>query len=58
MITILCDFRNISVKKLTVFLKTNIMIQILHKQTVFCTIYARIFGENILQIKTSVQGFT
>jgi hypothetical protein len=37
MITIFCDFGQFSAKKLAIFLKTNVTIQILQKNAVFGT---------------------
>jgi hypothetical protein len=36
MITIFCDFRQFSAKKLAFFSKTNVMIKILHNLALFC----------------------
>jgi hypothetical protein len=43
MITILCDFRHFSAKKLAFFSKTNVMIKFSQKSQFF----AEFFGENI-----------
>jgi hypothetical protein len=58
MITIFCDFWQISTKKLAVFSKTNVMIKILHNLALFrvkhASFFADFFGENIFKIITSV----
>jgi hypothetical protein len=51
LITIFCDFRQFSAKKLAFFSKTNVMIQILHN-------LAELFSEKNLKIITSVPGHT
>jgi hypothetical protein len=62
MITISCDFRKFSAKKLAFFSKTNGMIKILHNLALFRVkngnFFAEIFGENIFKIITSVPGQT
>jgi hypothetical protein len=59
MITIFCDFRQFSMKKLAFFTKTNVMIN-LKKLALFwvknANVFAKFFGENILKIITSVPG--
>jgi hypothetical protein len=51
MITIFCDFCQISAKKLALFSKTNDVIKILHNLALFGVkndnIFAEFFGENI-----------
>jgi hypothetical protein len=50
MITIFCDFRQFSAKKLAFFSKTNVMIKILHNLAVFSRkrqFFAEFFDENI-----------
>jgi hypothetical protein len=51
MITIFCDFRQFSPKKLAFFSKTNVMIKILHSLALFwvknVNFFAEFFGENI-----------
>jgi choline-glycine betaine transporter len=58
MITIFCDFRQFSAKKLAFFSKTNVMIQFFAYLALFCVknanFFAEILGENILKIITSV----
>jgi hypothetical protein len=58
MITIFCDFRQFSAKKLAFFSKINVMIQILHNLPLFwvksANFFSELFGENILKILTSV----
>jgi hypothetical protein len=50
-ITIFCDFRQFSAKKLAFFSKTNAMIKILHNLALFrvknAIFFSEIFGENI-----------
>jgi hypothetical protein len=62
MITIFCDFRQFSAKKLAFFPKTNVMIKILHNLALFwvknANFFAEFFGENISKIITSVPGRT
>jgi hypothetical protein len=57
MITIFCDFRQFSAKKLAFFSKANAMIKILHNLAKFLVknayFFAEIFGEKII---TSVPG--
>jgi hypothetical protein len=51
MITIFCDFRQFSAKKLAFSSKTNVMIKFLKKFALFCVqnanFFAEFFGENI-----------
>jgi hypothetical protein len=51
MITIFCDFRQFSAKKMAFFSKTNAMIKILHKLALFrvknANFFAEIFVKNI-----------
>jgi hypothetical protein len=51
MITIFCDFRPFSAKKLAFFSKTNVMMKILHNSALFwvknANFFADFFGENI-----------
>jgi hypothetical protein len=58
MITIFCDFRQFSAKKLAFFSKTNVMITIFAKTSSILNqkrhFFANFFGENILKIITSV----
>jgi hypothetical protein len=58
MITIFCDFRSFSAKKLSFFSKTNVMIKILRNLALFwvknAIFSADFFGENIEKIITSV----
>jgi hypothetical protein len=60
MITIFCDFRQSSAKKIGVFLKNQSYDQIFAKTSSSLTknanIFAKNFGENILKIITSVSG--
>jgi hypothetical protein len=60
MITIFCDFRQFSAKKLAFFSKTNVMIKISHILDLFwvknSNYFAKFFGENIFKIITSVPG--
>jgi hypothetical protein len=57
MITIFCDFRQFSAKKLAFFSKTNVMIKIFAKTSSRlrknANIFAKFFAENILKIITS-----
>jgi hypothetical protein len=50
MITIFCDFGQFSAKKLAIFLKTNVTIQILQKCSIWNkkrkNVFANFFGEN------------
>jgi hypothetical protein len=60
MITIVCDFRQFSAKKMAFFSKTNVMIKILPNLALFRVkngIFAEFFGENILKIITSIPGY-
>jgi hypothetical protein len=45
MITIFCDFRQFSAKKLAFFSKTNVMIKILHNLALFWVKNANFFAE-------------
>jgi hypothetical protein len=58
MITIFCDFRQFSVKKLAFFSKTNVMINFFQKLALFrvknAKLFVKFFGENIFKIITSV----
>jgi hypothetical protein len=60
MITIFCDFRQFSAKKLAFFSKINVMIKILHNLALFrvknANFVAEFFGKNIFKILTSVPG--
>jgi hypothetical protein len=59
MIAIFCDFRQFSAKKLALFSKTNVMINILHNLALFWVknaIFCRMFQRKYLKIITSVQG--
>jgi hypothetical protein len=60
MITILCDFRQFSAKKLAFFTKTNVMITIFAKTSSSLSkkrqFFAKFFVENIFKIVTSVAG--
>jgi hypothetical protein len=59
MITIFCNFRQFSAKKLAFFSKTNVIIKILHNLAVSSQkrqFFPEFFGENILKIITSVSG--
>jgi hypothetical protein len=51
MITIFCDFRQFSAKKLAFFSQTNVMIKFLQKEAVVlaknANFFAKFFGENI-----------
>jgi hypothetical protein len=51
-ITIFCDFRPFSAKKLAFFSKANVMIKTLHNLALFrvknANFFAEFFGENIL----------
>jgi hypothetical protein len=51
MVTIFCDFRQFSAKKLAFFSKTNVRIKILHNLALFwaknANFFAEFFGENI-----------
>jgi hypothetical protein len=53
MITIFCDFRQFSAKKLAFFSKPNVMIKFLHYLALFwvknANYFAKIFGENIFK---------
>jgi hypothetical protein len=55
MITIFCDFRQFSAKKIAFISKTNVVIKFLHlalsQKRLF---FAEFFGENIQKIITSV----
>jgi hypothetical protein len=61
-ITIFCDFRQFSAKKLAFFSKTNVVIKILHNFALFgvknANFFAEFFGENIFKIITSVPDGT
>jgi hypothetical protein len=56
MITIFCDFRQLSVKILAFFSKTNVMIKILHNLAMFwvknANFFAEFVGENFIKIIT------
>jgi hypothetical protein len=58
MITIFCDFRQFSAKKMAFFSKTNVMIKFLNTLALFwvknVNFFAEFFGENIFKIITSV----
>jgi hypothetical protein len=60
MITIFCDFCQISVKKLAFFSKTNVMITIFAKTSFVLSqkrqYFAEFFGEHLKKIITSVPG--
>jgi hypothetical protein len=60
MITIFCDFRQFSAKKLAFFSKTNVVINFLHYSALFlvknANVFANCFGENLFKIITSVPG--
>jgi hypothetical protein len=53
MITIFCDFRQFSEKKLAFFSKTNVVIKILHNLALFevknANFFAEFFGEKIFK---------
>jgi hypothetical protein len=50
MITIFCDFRQFSAKKLAFFSKTNVMIKILHILALFRIKNANFFAEFLAKI--------
>jgi hypothetical protein len=60
MITIFCDFWQISAKKLAFFSKNNVMIKFLYNLALFwvknANFFAKFFVENILKIITLVPG--
>jgi hypothetical protein len=56
MITIFCNFRQFSAKKLAFFSKTNVTIKIFHNLALFRVKNANFFAENIFKIITSVPG--
>jgi hypothetical protein len=61
MITIFGDFSQFSAKKLVFFLNTNVMINFFQNLALFwvknANFFAKIFGENISKIITSVPGY-
>jgi hypothetical protein len=60
MITIFCDFRQFSAKKMAFFSKTNVMMKFLHNLALFrvknANFFAEFFSKNISKIITSVPG--
>jgi hypothetical protein len=60
MITIFGDFSQFLAKKLPFFLNTNVMFNFFQNLAFFCVknanFFAKIFGENIFKIITSVPG--
>jgi hypothetical protein len=63
MITIFCDFSQFSAKKLAFFLNTNVMIKYFFQNlSLFrvknANLFAKFFGQNILNIITSVSAYT
>jgi hypothetical protein len=61
MITIFCDFRQFTAKKLAFFSKTNVLIKVLQKLAAVCAknarLFANFFGENIIKIGPRMSGF-
>jgi hypothetical protein len=62
MITIVCDLRQFSAKKMAFFSKTNAMIKLLHNLALLCVknanFFAEFFGKNIFKIIASARlGF-